>query len=161
LLEQTITLRDFELQIDLALHNTDSHAWEFAAALHSYWRVAPGQPLSLGALANAAFDDRSASGEPFTQPPTIALDHEVERLYHHPPHAFEISDARVLAFRSSGWPQLMVWNPGTLNARLLADLAPGDHQTFLCIEPVQYVRTIIEPGEAWQARHSVFLTERA
>jgi glucose-6-phosphate 1-epimerase len=158
-LEQTITLGDAELQMDLALHNTDSHAWEFAAALHSYWRVAPGQPLRLGALANAAFDDRSASGEPFVQAPTLALDHEVERLYHHPPPAFEIGDARVLAFRSSGWPQLMVWNPGAENAAQLSDLEPGGHRHFICVEPVHYRMATLQPGETWRAEHAVRLNE--
>lgn len=154
-LEQTITLRGSGLDIDLALRNTDDHAWSFSAALHSYWRIAPGRPVHLLDLAQAPFLDRSEDGRDSAGAGPLPITRELERLYRDAPTSVGLRDIRTLRLASTGWPDLMVWNPGPGKARALADLDPLGQERFLCVEPLLYAPLLLAPGAIWRAGHRV------
>lgn len=154
-LEQTITLHEASLDIVLQVRNTDTRAWSFSTALHSYWRIDPGHPLQLPSLADASFHDRSATGCRAPAPGPLSTGHEVERLYPDAPQPVVLREARSLHFASEGWPDLMVWNPGPALASALADLDPSGQDHFLCVEPLQFTPRRLEPGETWRARHVI------
>lgn len=45
----------------------------------------------------------------------------------------------------------MLWNPGLVNAQMLADLPPDDWQYFVCIEPVCVSKPkVLAQGEVFE-----------
>lgn len=152
-LEHTIALEQSGLALMLELRNTDDRPWIFSAALHSYWRITPGHPVSLEPLATFSFQDRSEAGCHSPAAGPLRTSHEIERLYRDVPRQVRLKEARSLVLTSEGWPDLMVWNPGPGKGRALTDLDPGAPERFLCVEPLQFEALSLAPGERWRTSH--------
>lgn len=140
------------LSVALAVENRGDAPFDFACALHSYLRVTSLAATRLDGLSGRAFRDRS-SGETRIDPaPSPRFDGEVDRTYLGCDGERRLSDDRTaLRIETTGFADTVVWNPGATLAAGLADLAPGEHERFVCVEPACVTpRIALAPGASWR-----------
>lgn len=140
------------LVVALAVDNRGAAPFDFACALHSYLRVASLAATRLDGVAGRAFRDRS-SGETRVDPaPSPRFDGEVDRTYLDCNGERLLSDGRAaLRIETTGFADTVVWNPGATLAAGLADLAPDEHDRFVCVEPACVEpRITLAPGASWR-----------
>lgn len=139
------------LEVALKVRNRGGAPFDFACALHSYLRVASLAATRLDGVAGRAFRDR-ASGETRVDPaPSPRFDGEVDRTYLGCDGERLLSDGRAaLRIETTGFADTVVWNPGTALAAGLSDLAPGEHDRFVCVEPACVEpRITLAAGARW------------
>lgn len=140
------------LEVALEVRNRGDAPFDFACALHSYLRVASLAATRLDGVAGRAFRDR-ASGETRVDPaPSPRFDGEVDRTYLGCDGERLLSDGRAaLRIETTGFADTVVWNPGAALAAGLSDLAPGEHDRFVCVEPACVEpRITLAPGTTWR-----------
>lgn len=140
------------LRVALEVRNRGDAPFGFACALHSYLRVASLAATRLDGMAGHPFVDRS-SGEAGIDPePSPRFDRAVDRTYLGCAEERLLSDgAAALRIETTGFADTVVWNPGAALAAGLADLAPGEHDRFVCVEPACVEpRITLAAGDAWR-----------
>lgn len=140
------------LRIALSVRNTDRAAFEFSAALHTYLAVADIGATLVHGLEDRAYVDSARGGAacaPSDAP--VRFDGEVDRIYADTARALRVTDGeQMMRCEAEGFADTVVWNPGAELAAGIADLEPGGHRRFVCIEAAQVLRPVrLEPGEAW------------
>ncbi|MGH8082823.1 MAG: D-hexose-6-phosphate mutarotase, partial [Lysobacter sp.] len=140
------------LRIALSVRNTDLHAFEFTVALHTYLRVADIAGTLVHGLEDRAYLDSTRDGlacGPSDAP--VRFDGEVDRIYTDTRQPLRVTDGeQLLRLEAEGFADTVVWNPGAELAASLADLGPGEHRHFVCIEAANVVRPVrLEPGAVW------------
>lgn len=140
------------LRIALSVRNLDRAAFEFSAALHTYLAVADIAATLVHGLEDRPYLDSARGGAPC--PPSdapVRFDGEVDRIYLDTRRPVRITDGeQMLRCEAQGFADTVVWNPGEALAAGMADLAPGGHRRFVCVEAAQVLQPVrLEPGEAW------------
>lgn len=139
------------LTVALDVRNPGDAPFDFACALHSYLRVATLATTRLDGVAGHGFVDRN-SGETRVDPdPSPRFDREVDRTYLGCSGLRMLSDGdATLRIETTGFADTVVWNPGEALAAGLADLAPGEHEHFVCVEPACVApRITLAANETW------------
>lgn len=141
------------LTVALAVDNRGDAPFDFACALHGYLRVASLAATRLVGVAGHRYRDRAAGGaDTLDRSPSPRFEGEVDRTY--PGCAGErvLSDGgSALRIETTGFGDTVVWNPGAAQAAGLADLAPGEHDRFVCVEPACVEpRVALAPGASWR-----------
>lgn len=147
-----IGLDNDTLTVALEVCNRSDAPFDFACALHSYLRVATLATTRLDGVAGHGFVDRG-SGETRLDPePSPRFDDEVDRTYLGCSGVRTLSDGRAtLRIETAGFGDTVVWNPGATLAAGLADLAPGEHDRFVCVEPACVApRITLAAGDVWR-----------
>lgn len=148
-----VGLDEDALRVALEVRNRGEAPFDFACALHSYLRVATLATTRLDGVAGHHFDDRASGESDRIDPsPSPIFDREVDRTY------LGCSGERVLSdgvdavrILSAGFTDTVVWNPGATLAAGMADLAPGEHDRFVCVEPACVKpRVTLAAGASWR-----------
>lgn len=132
------------LSLSLITTNVGTRPATITEALHTYFRVGGLKTLRVGGLDGCDYADSAdprAAGQPFgpikTQVgPVMFEGRELNRIYDHA-GACTLIDAglgRLIRIEKEGSASTIVWNPGSEKARTFADLSPGAHEQFVCIE---------------------------
>lgn len=142
LLRLRVTVGGASLAMAFEVHNRGDAALAFSCALHTYHLVdrvgtvridgLQDAPLAIGALRDDIF-------YAIKQP--IAL------------HTGE--GAAALALEQDGFTDVVVWNPGALNAAAMADLADDEYQHFVCIEPALIEPVTLPAGAQWHGAYRI------
>lgn len=137
------------LQIDLAdklvqtleTHNHGPQAFVLTQALHSYFAVADAAKVQVTGLKGLRFEDKLLGTSGAVQQGDFQLDTACDRIYQHntPGSAqhYTLHDApwqRRIHIHTQGSQSVVVWNPGALQARSMADVPDAAWQDFLCVE---------------------------
>jgi glucose-6-phosphate 1-epimerase len=141
------------LHVALDVRNHGDAPFDFACALHSYLRVASLATTRLDGVTGRRYRDRVAGGaETVDRSPSPHLDGEVDRTYLGCAGERLLSDGTTaLRIETSGFGDTVVWNPGAALATDLADLAPGEHAHFVCVEPACVEpRITLASGATWR-----------
>lgn len=140
------------LQVGLEVLNRDDSAFEFAAALHTYLRVAKLASVELHGLESTPYEDsaRKSTPMPAANAP-IRFEGELDRVYAGTPRALELRDGEpTLHIEAEGFRDTVVWNPGATLAASMGDLGAGEHLRFVCVEAGTVVEPVsLAPGERW------------
>lgn len=140
------------LELRLGVHNRGAAPFAFTAALHSYLAVADAGLAEVRGLEGRPYEDSAAGGARRVQPePALRFAGEVDRIYPGAagPLVLACGPDR-LRVESEGFRDVVVWNPGPALAAGLADLGPGQHRHFVCIEAAVVLEPVVlAPGEAW------------
>lgn len=147
-----VGMADSALDLTLEVHNNGATAFAFTAALHTYLAVDDLGATSLHGLCGCAYEDSADGGASRQQgQDELRFDGEVDRIYRAPPNPIELRDGpHRLAVTQRGFADTVVWNPGEVLAATIADLAPGDHRRFVCVEAGQVLQPVrLAPGERW------------
>jgi glucose-6-phosphate 1-epimerase len=90
----------------------------------------------------------------------VALEGEVDRVYERVPRRLVLREQPDPGQRERGWsletseelPDAVLWNAGAERARAIADMAPGDHARYVCLESARIAQPVrLEPGASWAA----------
>ncbi|HET7458609.1 MAG TPA: D-hexose-6-phosphate mutarotase [Gemmatimonadaceae bacterium] len=135
--ELTVTVGGPSLVVRLAVANMGrDDAFDFTAALHTYLRVADASRAALRGLGGARYRDSAAGGvERVQEEPELHVRGEVDRIYLGAPASLELAEpGRVTHIASSGFPDVVVWNPGPTKGAALGDMEPDGASRMLCVE---------------------------
>ena len=118
--------------LEVALVVTARSDLEFTAALHSYLAVADVERVTVEGLQDARFESRvEGVNDGRQQDAELRVRGELDRVYLEVPGPVVVRDAgrgdRVVV-ESDGFPDVVLWNPGSERGRALADLGPRDHR---------------------------------
>jgi glucose-6-phosphate 1-epimerase len=156
-LELTLVVSGLQLDIELAVTNTGQDAFEFHAALHSYFRIDDLQRARLKGLHGVTYEDM-LTGE--VQPQEFdpqSFVGAIDRLYRDLTGPLTLASALGhLQIGGEGFADAVVWNPGPEQAAALPDLPADDWPHFLCVEAAAVHRPVrLAPGQDWSARLSL------
>lgn len=151
-LDLTVRLGPGTLQIELACVNAGERAFDFSAALHTYLALDEACDARLEGLQGARYLD-ATSGIPSVQTDaTLALRGEIDRI-HWAAGQRELllrEAQREMRLEASGFPEVVVWNPGADKAAALDDLPAGAERRFVCVEAAAIDPPItLAPGARW------------
>ena len=157
-LSYEVALRRQELRLSLSVHNPSDQEWRFSAALHTYLQVSDAAAVEVSGLQGLRYIDQLQAGAHGVQrAPCVRVAPEIDRIYLDTPGTVAVRDAaRMLLARQSGFCDTVVWNPGAEKAGALADLTPGAHRAFLCVEAAAVEQPVVlAPGMRWQGTQTL------
>jgi glucose-6-phosphate 1-epimerase len=126
------------LELAFEVVNTGDAPFDFEVALHTYFSVSDVGAVAVRGLGGCAYVDRVAGGARDRQDlgAPVRFDGEVDRVYEYsglvtladPPRG------RAVRIASANAGSVVVWNPGAIKARTLADMSPEGFHDFVCVE---------------------------
>lgn len=163
-LELTVRIQGAELDLELAVENTGDTAFDFQAALHSYWQLQSLRHTVLEGLQDCGYVDSARGGAEGVQHSgrlEMLGNSVVDRIVKDIPGVLKVIElaeapARKLGLGIEGFTDAVVWNPGPNHG--LADLPADDWQRFVCLEAAQVTSPVYLPaGDTWVARQTARL----
>ncbi|HUR59116.1 MAG TPA: D-hexose-6-phosphate mutarotase [Opitutaceae bacterium] len=150
---QTLTVR-------LSIENTGKAPFSFAAALHTYFRVADCEQARITGLSGTKYRDRGNWSSTWVEDrPVLTISGELDRVYIDSPRAIVVSDEampRKFQVSQEGFSDTVVWNPGAELAAKLTDMQPHEYREMLCIEAAQVMQpAMVQPGKRWEGSQRV------
>jgi len=136
----------------LVVRNTDLVPWKFTLAFHGYLHVDGLDGVSVTGLEDSAYIDHVDGVLPKrADHAAIAFTGELDRVYPGATGPWQLQQRNSgLRITSEGCADVVVWNPGATLAATLPDLAPGDHERFVCVEPGSVEAPVeLAPGAIW------------
>lgn len=148
-----VSLRDDGLDVSLAVDNSGTDAFAFTAALHSYLAVDAIDAVELHGLAGLGYRD-AANGDALgiDTEPCLRFAGEIDRVYHGATAPLRLeAGSRRLGISTSGFPDVVVWNPWAKGCAALADMVPEGYRRMLCVEAaVAHSAQTLAPGASWR-----------
>jgi len=144
------------LRLELHVENRGIDSFAFTAALHTYLRV-DAYTTTLHGL-DTAFRDSTAGGvlRP-ASPDAVRVTGEINRVYFGVPHRVQVHTPHAtFDVEQSGFPDVVLWNPGREGAALLPDMRAEDAADMLCVEAAVIGDPVhLAPGEEWTAEQRI------
>ena len=144
----TITLEADQLKTSMVVDNKGEEAFDFQAALHSYFTVSALENLEIsGSFEGKEFLNKMAGdgGEMQTEDRSaITIGEEYDRVYSgvNDPVLNDKGTGKSLAvLNTAGWEDTVVWNP-------YGDEGMG-YNNFVCVESVKFDPFTLAGGESW------------
>lgn len=148
----TVALTHDSLAVTLDIHNTGTEAFRFSAALHTYLRLHEMPQARLRGLENRPYVDAlDADRNRVQEHLPLDFNEAIDRIYPGAcgPLLLEEDNSRI-RIDSTGFPDTVIWNPGTEQAARTADLGPDEHRRFACVESAAVEpRVCLMPGQSW------------
>lgn len=130
------------LTLALTTRNCDAQAFEFTAALHSYFAVENIDKVHVEGLADKSYFDK-VTGEERAQQGNLTVSKEVDRIYRKVDYPVTLHDQnRTLRIDAQGSSSAVVWNPWKEECVAMPDMKDDAYKTMLCIEAAN------APGDA-------------
>jgi len=145
------------LDMQLRIVNTGDAAFDFAAALHTYFRVADAAATHLHGLRGTRCTDRGSSAVDVEPREVISAAEPIDRVYFAAPARVRVeTPERVLHIGQRGFTDTVVWNPGVDRTARMADMPPDGFRYMLCVEAAAIEpRVALAPGDTWTAVQSI------
>jgi glucose-6-phosphate 1-epimerase len=156
--ELTVRVAGAAISMEFAVTNTGREPFSFTAALHTYFRVADVREAAVVGLQGTRYRDKAAGEtEPEDRERELSIDGEVDRVYLNAPRVVELQEGgRTLEVASTGFADIVVWNPGAEAAAKLADMEPDGHLRMLCVEAAAAGSPVhVPPGERWSGSQTL------
>ena len=145
----TVRLTRDDLDLSMAVENSDADAFEFTGALHTYFRIDDAEASTLQGLEGCAYrDHRTGVHDRHPTSPSVKLS-SIGRTYQSPANALELRGGRhAFSIAGQGFENVVVWNPGA--DPNFHDLPPDGWRQFVCVEAAQVERPIrVEARQRW------------
>ena len=135
-----VTVRGPELRIGLDVHNNASESFEFASALHTYFKV---EELSQVRIEGV-------------QEGVLRIEDKFDEIFRDIAGPIVISEpGSTLTLEQTGFKDAVVWNPGAFDAATLSDMADDEYRRFVCVEAALIEPHELAPGTAWHGEHTI------
>jgi glucose-6-phosphate 1-epimerase len=156
--ELAVSIGGATLEVALTVTNTGDLPFSFTAALHPYFRVHDAYACRVEGLTGAVYVDGLKGGARAEETSdTLVIDGEIDRVYFDVGGSLRLREPeRSLALEQSGFPDVVVWNPGESGVARRADFHTGDERRMLCVEAAVVGRPVtLKPGELWEGAQRV------
>lgn len=157
--ELAVELGDRDLSLTLSIENTDARPFDFAAALHTYLRVADVRRVAVEGLQGVRYRDRAEQELRLDEAPRLTIAGEVDRLYLNAPRTVQVEDRagnRTFRVESKNFADAVVWNPWMEIAASLPDMEDDEYLEMVCVEAAQVGEPVeLAPGETWQGTQQI------
>ena len=164
LLNFEVELRKLGLVMSLNVSNTGSTAFDFGAALHSYFKIEDAEQVELSGLQGCICWD---NGNPLDQryrdqASKVKLAGPIDRVYFGTERDVAIEEEGTLRrIAKTGFKDVVVWNPWREGAAVLLDMADSEYRNMICVEAAAVDNRIsLNPGENWQGTQNITLLQR-
>jgi len=143
----TVTLTDDQLDTKMNVENCGEEAFDFQAALHSYFTVSSLENLEIsGSFEGKEFLNKMVGeGEMQTEErAAITISEEYDRVYkgvNDPVLKDSGTGKKLNVMNTAGWEDTVLWNP-------YGDEGMGFNQ-FVCVESVKFDPVTLEGGNSW------------
>ncbi len=151
LAELTVAVSGAQLDIELAVTNTGSAPFQFAAALHTYLATPDARKLQLEGLQAVGYEDGNTGEHHQQWGDVVTVIGEIDRLYHGVQRPLVLREhGRRVTIQQSQFADAVVWNPGPEKCSALTDMPADDWTRMLCVEAAQVVDPVeLQPGDEW------------
>ena len=149
----SVSLGPESLEIGIGVRNTGTAAFEFTAALHTYFAVGDIANVALHGLKGSEYRDAAgADAIRIEEDEAVRFAAEVDRVYHHAPTQLMLAEGeRTMKISANGFPDAVVWNPGATRCAALPDMAPDGYRRMVCVEAAAARIPVRLPGgAAWR-----------
>ena len=145
-----------ELRQSIDTQHRGESAYRLTQALHTYFRVVDATQVSVTGLDGLRYDDKYDGGTHVQSGDWSLHDPRdpgrSDRIYAGTGHRFDLIDpagGRRIRLDTFGSRSLVVWNPGEVGARAIADMPDDDWRHFVCLEAANASDDAIElePGQ--------------
>uniref|UniRef100_A0A7S4NU59 glucose-6-phosphate 1-epimerase n=1 Tax=Guillardia theta TaxID=55529 RepID=A0A7S4NU59_GUITH len=149
------------LATKMKVKNTGSEQFTFTCALHTYFGVGDISSTSVEGLRGCEYEDSLQGGKVLQeQEDAIRFEGEVDRVYGPTPQEIEIKDQshkrRICIFKSSSFPDAVVWNPWIEKSQKMADLPDDAYKRFVCVEVGAIRQPVsLQPQQEWEASQAI------
>lgn len=151
------------LKISLEITNTDSQAWQWSGALHTYLNLSHIDQASVTQMGERYLDSLQAGIE-CTGGSELAINQSIDRVYTQPNDCVKIQDKgfeRTIHVENSGHNAAVIWNPGADIAKGMVDMPDDGYQTMLCVESTRHATSLdkgllIEPNQVQRLTTEIF-----
>jgi glucose-6-phosphate 1-epimerase len=156
-LQLEATIGGARLDVALQVANTGSESFVFAAALHTYLRIADNAAVRLAGLRGTRYLDLGATEAHVENREVVTAGHLIDRIYFAAPAATRLEDGpRALDIQQRGFTDTVVWNPGKDFTATMADMPPDGYRHMLCVEAASIEpRITLAPGAEWVGGQSI------
>lgn len=147
-------LGDAQLTVTLSVTNEGDAPISFTAALHTYLRVRDIGAVALHGLQGVMYRESIAPTLLKRDDQAVLRVHdEMDRVYVNAPLPLVLREPdRAVEISATGFPDVVVWNPGATKAAALPDMEPGGERRMLCVEAAAVQRpVVVSPGATWTA----------
>lgn len=156
--ELTVVVENERLDVELEVENTGHAPFAFTAALHTYLRVREVENARLeGLYGHPCRDAADADRIRQETDEAVVVAGEVDRVYHDVKRPLLLRDGnRSLGIHSSGFPDVVVWNPWEQRCKELPDMPPDGFRHMLCVEAAAAQQKIaLDAGATWAGRQTL------
>ncbi len=151
-----VTVGGRALDISLSILNTDEHPFTFTAALHTYLRVDDIHNVVIDGLTGLRYRDSVLGGvEVLQAKPNLRVKGEMDRIYFDVPESIAVRENNLRRFtvHADGFPDAVIWNPGSVKGAALTDLEPDGYLRMLCVEAAAIGRPVtLAPRSRFEGR---------
>lgn len=148
----TVTVSGPNLRLEFRVKNTGHTPFDFTGALHTYLRVHDIETTVVENLAGCHYRDSVTGVKDNVQTdPEVCFTGEVDRIYIQAPAQVLVREpGRSMIVQATGFPDVVVWNPGPEKCAALQDMHPEGYRSMVCIEAAVVDKPPeILPGESW------------
>ncbi len=149
------------LKVTLNIYNTDSKAWHFSGALHSYLNIADIRKTITTGM-GPVYADSLQGGELCQGQDELQLTDTIDRVYTQPEAVINVSDPdnqRVICVENNGHNSAVLWNPWAQGAQSMKDMDDEGYNTMLCVESTYHAKSIESGKELLPDEHYQISTE--
>jgi glucose-6-phosphate 1-epimerase len=145
------------MNVELRVANSGADAFDFAAALHTYFEVRDATAARLSGLRGARYEDREPAAIGTESRAVVDFIEPIDRVYFAAPGSTELAEgARLIRIEQRGFPDTVVWNPGAAFAATMADMAADGWRRMVCVEAAAVHPPIrVQPGARWVGGQSI------
>jgi len=145
------------LSIALQVENTGRAHFTFTAALHTYLRVRDVADAQIAGLRGTSYRVSGDRGLIVDDAERLLVSDYLDRVYVGAPRRLELRERdRSMVVEAKGFPDAVVWNPGSERAAAIDDLDPGGERRFVCIEAaVVQVPVTLAAGQRWDGSQTL------
>jgi glucose-6-phosphate 1-epimerase len=147
----TVRIVADQLAITFAVENLGEAAFDFTAALHTYFRVSDVDDVIITGLQGGRYRVPGDLTLIEDAEECVRVGDYLERIYVEAPQRIEMHEgSRTMLIASEGFPDAVLWNPGPKRAAAVPDIEPGGERKFVCIEAaVVQTPVTLGPRRRW------------
>ncbi|MDA0108324.1 D-hexose-6-phosphate mutarotase [Vibrio mediterranei] len=145
------------LTATLNVTNTDSAAWKFSGALHTYLNIGDIHNMEVTGM-GPTYIDGLQEGKVCQGGEILSLTDTIDRVYTEPNKEIVLHDNafnRQLSIVNDGDNSAVLWNPWEAGAKSMGDMNDDGYLTMFCIESTLHAKTLeagqeLNPGDTYQ-----------
>lgn len=157
-LEVAVTVGGCALAVALCVQNTGNSAFQFTSALHTYLAIDDIDAITIEGLGGQPYADTTAAGAlGVEQAFNMKVRGEIDRIYRGVAEPVIIREQdRETVVAATGFPEVVIWNPGAIRGAALVDLEPDGYRRMLCVEAAAIqIPIALEPTQVWQGCQTI------